>query len=648
MGPSRISLKDEVINNLEAQLEAHKTKIGLLQQRLMSALDTLDRLQSQYSLELDAEAHKRRHAETKLRRYMDTVQAAEVERDDLRDAVMKLVMKVESGNDDFNSWPRSHMRISSLLDPLAPTNNTRLDEAASRDVSEDQLLSYAGAIIDTLRHECDLARVTHAHFREMFEDRIQTLEAQLARRDAELETHVGHLVLEANAAPRILMQNEKRSRKEPVSMAQEEVMIILQRTSARNKTLEEEIKGLFKRLEQVRITKSTTSPSLSLPAQPSPPPADTELRTETSPVQAPDAQLDPLPAIPEPLTMDIHTQSLHNHDVATEMADHNNYDPRHHHPTVEHLNQEITELSARINAFKAERDALLEVIASQRNVAGLPSATRYQQHSSELELEPEATGAMIQPYNALEDECISLRHIVQLLREELREARINAKRREQELLERIEHMERRQGLANTVAPNADGVAVMQEGRVPKTDDLLDAYDGEMSMELATPLFPISLLPPSPSPHHTPSRPQSRSSRSHTRSPHSKSTLISSGEGSGSPRMIPPRILSSPSPSWSQSSSSTTPLSPPPQPPPDAPPPTFIQDFPPTPVVQPILPLPLPADSISTISVQHPSIEWVERELAAEQRRLQEGEQQLAELRNMLHDLHEQHRMSGLG
>lgn len=71
--------------------------------------------------------------------------------------------------------------------------------------------------------------------------------------------------------------------------------------------------------------------------------------------------------------MDIHTQSLHNHDVATEMADHNNYDPRHHHPTVEHLNQEITELSARINAFKAERDALLEVIASQRNVAGVSS-----------------------------------------------------------------------------------------------------------------------------------------------------------------------------------------------------------------------------------------------------------------------------------
>jgi hypothetical protein len=81
------------INNLEAQLEAQKTKTSLLQQRLVSALDALDHLQTQYSLELDTEAGKRRHMETKLRRYLDTVQAAEVERDDLRDAVMKLVMK---------------------------------------------------------------------------------------------------------------------------------------------------------------------------------------------------------------------------------------------------------------------------------------------------------------------------------------------------------------------------------------------------------------------------------------------------------------------------------------------------------------------------------------------------------------------------
>jgi hypothetical protein len=119
------------------------------------------------------------------------------------------------------------------------------------DGAEDQLLSYAGAIIDTLRHERDLARIAHAHSREMLECRIHSLEAQLARRDAELEVcgeHVGYAAPEANALLRKEMQKEKRYKKEPVSMAEEEVMIMLQRTTARNKTLEEEIKGLFRRV----------------------------------------------------------------------------------------------------------------------------------------------------------------------------------------------------------------------------------------------------------------------------------------------------------------------------------------------------------------------------------------------------------------
>ena len=59
------------------------------------------------------------------------------------------------------------------------------------------------------------------------------------------------------------------------------------------------------------------------------------------------------------------------------------------------------------------------------------------------------------------------------------------------------------------------------------------------------------------------------------------------------------------------------------------------------------PLPPRAGPISTVSVPHASIERVERELAAEQLRLQEGEQQLAELQNVLQELHEQHRVSNV-
>ena len=59
----------------------------------MSAHDVLDHIQHQHLQQLDSETRRRKQAEVKLRRYIDAVQAAEVERDDLRDAVMKLVMK---------------------------------------------------------------------------------------------------------------------------------------------------------------------------------------------------------------------------------------------------------------------------------------------------------------------------------------------------------------------------------------------------------------------------------------------------------------------------------------------------------------------------------------------------------------------------
>jgi hypothetical protein len=78
---------------LEAQLEAHKLKTSLLQQKLRSALDTLNHLQSQHSQELQEEKWKRQQEELKLRRYVDIVQAAEAERDDCREAVMELVLK---------------------------------------------------------------------------------------------------------------------------------------------------------------------------------------------------------------------------------------------------------------------------------------------------------------------------------------------------------------------------------------------------------------------------------------------------------------------------------------------------------------------------------------------------------------------------
>lgn len=53
---------------------------------------------------------------------------------------------------------------------------------------------------------------------------------------------------------------------------------------------------------------------------------------------------------------------------AKEIASRDNISPRHHHQTAERLNKQIAELSATIDAFKTERDALWEIITSRRHV----------------------------------------------------------------------------------------------------------------------------------------------------------------------------------------------------------------------------------------------------------------------------------------
>ena len=164
------------------------------------------------------------------------------------------------------------------------------------------------------------------------------------------------------------------------------------------------------------------------------------------------------------------------------------------------------------------------------------------------------------------------------------------------------------------------------------------------MDLATPLSPISFFPPSPPPRLAESRSQSRSPIPSTQSFLKSVSISSEEEGCQSPRMIPPRILLSPPPL----SRSTPLLSPTPRLPAYAAPPAFIHNSSSAPMLQTDMSsLPPRAGPISTVSVPHESIERVERELAAEQLRLQEGEQQLAELQNVLQELHEQHRVSNV-
>ena len=74
-------------------MQAYIARTSILQSRLLSTLDTLDVIQSGQNNELDAMAQANKRLKDKLLRYSAVVKMAELERDDMRDAVLKLVEK---------------------------------------------------------------------------------------------------------------------------------------------------------------------------------------------------------------------------------------------------------------------------------------------------------------------------------------------------------------------------------------------------------------------------------------------------------------------------------------------------------------------------------------------------------------------------
>lgn len=121
---------------------------------------------------------------------------------------------------------------------------------ALRRPDEEELISYATAIIDILRKERDREKRSRIQTRELADARIVALEAMVSRRDAELEACVASVDYQSplkNSLPSTSsVKDIIVSHHEP--MSQEEVISILDMTTARNKTLEMEINLLTKQV----------------------------------------------------------------------------------------------------------------------------------------------------------------------------------------------------------------------------------------------------------------------------------------------------------------------------------------------------------------------------------------------------------------
>ncbi|TFK39645.1 hypothetical protein BDQ12DRAFT_63224 [Crucibulum laeve] len=586
---SLLAEKNEQILQLEAKIQAYNARTSHIQTRLLSTLDTLDLMQNTHAEELKSLAQEKRQLEVKLGQYVQIVKSAETERDDMRDAVLQLVEKVEISN-DYSTWPHSQLHLTNFADIVKHPDTKNLND------SEQDLLSCAATMIETLRHERDTARMAHTRYKLESEARITALQAQISRREAELEFYVAHIGTDSPVPDSVHISVPDH---EPIS--NEQAIRMLDRTTARNKALELEIKTLFQRLEHARLAPQK---SISI-TQPLSRPNDTDVQQwhevstdgkhsgippliRNPPLRQSASQFSPELPSSEDQKLPTRTAcspewyiqrneqpspSQHHDDGNTTIRKIQNTDESDHDQNlVAVLEYQIKELSKKIEAFKAERKGLLQFIAKEQIVTNI-------QLSQVNPTTPDERLA------AIEEECNRLRKSEHILLGDFNALKLNAQARERQLLYEIEVL--RVQLSGLMTQRLTG-----------SEDLLDLADGEMSMELATPLPPTSMV------------------LSHSLS---------------SPRPLPSSKESSiqvdpPSPLVSVSSAAQI----------TSPPYDHVASL------SPALPILIgPMRSLANLpqSSAEANMERLEMDLAAAQRQLQEGEIALDELQNVLRGIH---------
>ncbi|KAK0431964.1 hypothetical protein EV421DRAFT_127598 [Armillaria borealis] len=251
MGPQRAitTEKDRQIHRLQVLVQAHTVRTSLIQERLGATQRALNTLQTIHTEELAAERQTSETLRKKLIAYQERARAAEMERDDMRAAVSELVDRV-SVSKDFNAWPCGQLRATSLLDPV-----DLLPAAPSR----DQTTVYAAALVESLTTERDTERRAHKRTKKVAKNTITILEAQLALREAELESFLGQ--------PPEDLPNLGEEEEEPEEMSDEEAHRILELNVARQRRIEMETRALHARLEGIRPRPRPPNPIDALNAQ---------------------------------------------------------------------------------------------------------------------------------------------------------------------------------------------------------------------------------------------------------------------------------------------------------------------------------------------------------------------------------------------
>ncbi|KAJ3865540.1 hypothetical protein EV359DRAFT_80375 [Lentinula novae-zelandiae] len=452
MGPPRIDTvalllreKDQEILQLKLQLKAYAARTSLIQSRLTSTQDALDALQLSHDEELRAEQAAKHKMQQQLKTYYQFLRSVNYEKEDLRNVIVSFLRRVE---DPHNTWPQSQLHVSSLLEPADPKLLMRRNQDVSNDFDQ-KLMNYAAAMIDALVHERDLARTAHQSLLSDTKAQIASLGAELARRDLELEKCISHCV----DCPEF----QGGTGFEPFTPMEPSVLSkILQKTSTRHKILElgnQQLEGQLENLRQnISVPLASTSQIKC---------SDRIQHEETSREIQDDS--DPVRMSPK------------NGDVAPSLGNVN--------PTsklIAQMDTDIRNLGLTINAFASERDRLQKMVTEQAVIQKSVSAP------AGSEIESRRSVHLFQDNASVDQRDMEVAYAASLCREK-------------SLIEdNLKLVGRLRDLHSSKVPDSDTKA--KEDLRPLTrsassapPQLIDAEDGEVSMDLATPLLPTTFI-----------------------------------------------------------------------------------------------------------------------------------------------------------
>ncbi|KAL0059485.1 hypothetical protein AAF712_013771, partial [Marasmius tenuissimus] len=465
-----------------------------LKARLLDTQDEKNLLAQKHAREISDARDAWEQLKLRYERSKQEVRMVKKERDELKEGFEILLQKVEVCN-NFSSWPFPRIHLSSVVaEAVMPQRATPTPEIPA-------IHAYTPSMISRLTTQRDDALAERDLLVRDSAAKLSMLEAQLALREAELLSLQNENELNRSIRSSRSTTDNVNSNSQQPTLSSDDAIRILQYNAAKNRTIQSDVRKLKRRLEVAREKPLDAGPSV-----------------QPSPLSSPVPQIPPQP---EPGSV------------------------------VEEFTREVQELASKLDSLQLEKARLLAEIAEEKAATTEIEADKQTSNLSRSQSDPEPHCNSCE--RLLEENAKLKAQISEVPRQptacssckQLREENARLQAQTHELRQLFFPSQANSPIPPPPPPSAPPqhrpISSLPRRRPPSlspplsqqpststppppspqlipTDPPVEDDDGELSMELATPLFPSTVVLSPSSSRNTSSNRSSRSQLRNSSSP----------------------------------------------------------------------------------------------------------------------------------